>query len=53
MFVTHSLGLGGMNEIKARTLEVQQMDVATRQKRTEEMIAKLDRRLTKVEEKVE
>ena len=52
-FVRHALGLGGMNEIKARELDIRHDDFAARQKRTEEMIAELDRRLAKVEEKVD
>ena len=52
-FLAHALGLGAMNEMKARAFEVQQMDFATRQKRTEEMIAVLDRRLAKVEERAD
>ena len=52
-FLAHALGLGAMNELKTRDLDVRQMDFVTRQKRTEEMIAVLDRRLTKVEERVD
>lgn len=39
-----------MNEIKLRAVDLQQMDFETRHKKTEAMIAELQRRMTRVEE---
>ena len=52
-YVRHALGLGAMHDIKLRELDPRLVDSAARQKRTEEMIAARDRRIKKVEDRVE
>jgi hypothetical protein len=51
LLVNHALGLGTMNQHKARELEARHDLADTRQRRVEERFDRIERRLAKVEER--
>jgi len=52
-YLAYALGLGTMNEMKLRAVDPLQMDFETRYKKTEELIAELQPRMTRLEETTE
>ncbi len=52
-YLAHALGLSTMNEMKLRAVDLQHMDFETRQKKTGEILADLQRRMSRLEETTE
>jgi len=51
LYVNHALGLGTMNDLKARELDARQDESEARQKRMAALMAEIERRLGRVEDK--
>jgi hypothetical protein len=52
-YVVHALGLGSMNDMKGRELEVRMQAGEAYAKRVDERFADIEKRLTRIEEKVD
>ena len=53
LYVNHALGLGTVNDLKAREIDARQKAEAERRRRLEDRFDDVERRLARVEEKVE
>jgi len=53
LLIDHALGLGMANKVKVRELDARQQESEARQRRMDDLMAQIERRLGKVEEKTD